>query len=500
LRVVVPADYYRYMAGMLRSAVRIACVVVTIAFLVSPVSAQTDADESQVFAPFVSRLRVSVRDPQIRLSWIDAEDVDGPYLIYRHTAPLTADNIEEATFVASVDGGVESYIDTPETTGSFFYAVLAQMEELVPYPIYIPGRNATYNSVTIASTTPIDERTAEISSITTAVATSNGLPAIEVSFQADRDDRTVIVYRSTSPFEDAEDLQHGSVVREVSSSVGVVIDLPVPGVAYYYAAADTEAILAGTVRLVAGRNVTETATEIPLDVLSAGGTTAAVTGPEAETLSVEEATEAQAGEPGEEAEEPSETAQLPGSTPRLATAMQVTIPEAPEEIEPVIDLQPSRPMPLPFLRLQSEVASGDHLATTESEIPSRIEPLSEEAATKVERLLASLEPIESRRIDPALLDIDTFPDPEGVEYTLRTILEGPFADEMWQDTLDQLGYYFALPLTPELRARGHFYRAQAYYFLGQEQLAFAEFLLARDYFYVEVGPWLSAILDESSGA
>ena len=489
-------------------------------------TAQDQTDESQVFAPFISRLRVSVRDPLVRLTWEDAEDVSGPYLVYRHTEQITSDNIGETTLVASVEAGEESLIDEPEFTGSYFYAVLAQMEENVPYPIFIPGRNATYNAVTIVNTESVPERVAVVTSISTEITTLGTQPAIRIGFEADKEDRTLIVYRSTSPFASTDDITGSSVVRETSSESGSLIDIPVPGVPYYYAIADTEAVLEGTVAFVADGNTTGQPVEIPIEMLAAAETAPEpdTEGPEeqpadqaadeAADQAADEAVGADAGEPVTEpaSEEAEEEAETPVVEQAIAVAPAVSLapisstsaieapPELPSDVAPVLNLRPSRPLPLPFLALRNEVATGDDLADLHTGIPSRRMALSDEAREGVASLIHSLRPLPPQVVYPAVLEDDSIPEPQGAEFTLRTIVDGPFANRSWQEAVEQLGYYFALPLTPELRARAHFYRAQAYYFLGDQQLAFAEFLLARDHYYVEVRPWLDLILNSSSGA
>jgi hypothetical protein len=58
----------------------------------------TDDLNRDVFAPFVSRLRVAVRDPQVRITWRDSEDLsDGSYLVYRHTDEINQNTLDAAT-------------------------------------------------------------------------------------------------------------------------------------------------------------------------------------------------------------------------------------------------------------------------------------------------------------------------------------------------------------------------------------------------------------------
>jgi len=498
-----------------------------------PLLSQDDVDATEVFAPFVSRLRVSVRDPQVRLTWRDSEDVSGPYLIYRHTEPISNSTITDATFVGSVDGGVQSFIDSPDYVGEYYYAVLAEMEDQVPYPIFIPGRNTTYNAVAIENTETVPERSAVATAISTEVTQIGDQPAIRIVFEADKDDRHMLVYRSTEPFESLDDIRDASMVRETASDSGNVIDMPVPGVAYYYAVADTEAILGGVVTFIPGENTTAEPTEIPL-VVGEAPVSEAVAEAEApaETATGEPGTtEPEVAEESATSQEPAEAEEEPGAAEEPGTAetevaeeaepeepgivvvapqeslrpISTTrelpqMPELPSEVEPVLETHPSRPVPLPFLALQTEVATGAQLEPLNTGIPSRAVALSQQAQASLTELMESLEPLPPLTVYPAVLDDDRLPDPQGAEAVLRDIVRGAFAEREWQEAIDALDDYFSLPLTPELQARGHFYRAQAHYFLGEQQSAFAEFLLARDFYYVEVSPWVDLILNSSSGA
>ncbi|MFW5814483.1 MAG: tetratricopeptide repeat protein, partial [Spirochaetota bacterium] len=181
---------------------------------------------------------------------------------------------------------------------------------------------------------------------------------------------------------------------------------------------------------------------------------------------------------------------------REATATEPPAePPAEADLEVVFspEVAPGRGVPLPFLQLQSQLATGRRLSDPRILIPER-STLGPEAEAAVESLLARMTPESPVQSGATILPDDRLPEPEGAEYTLRTILDGPFRRMAWESALEQFRNYFTLPLTPELEARAHFYRAQIYYFLGQEQRAVLEFLLARDTYYVEVEAWLDRIL------
>src|SRR6056297_241984 len=206
---------------------------------VAALSAQSGEAEDAPFAPFVSRLRLSIRDPQVRVTWEDAADILTDYRVYRSREPITNETLSEATFIASVAPGEEAYIDIPPTPGGYHYAVLAESPAGNPYRVVIPGRNASFRAVVIENVATEAERAARVERIDAVVVDTEGRRAIELTAVADREGRSLAVYRATTRIDDVADLANASLVREIDSAEARLIDLPVPGVAYYYAAVDS---------------------------------------------------------------------------------------------------------------------------------------------------------------------------------------------------------------------------------------------------------------------
>jgi hypothetical protein len=409
---------------------------------------QADARSEPVFAPFASRVRLAIADPRVRITWTDAEGIVTDYRIYRSTEPITTETLGEAELAGTADPGDEGFIDVPPAPGEYYYAVVAENPAGDPYPVIIPGRNASYRAVEIENLATEAERAARVSDLDAAVVRAEGRSAIEVTAIATREGRTIAVYRSTEPIAAEADLAEAALVREVPSESPRLVDLPVPGVGYYYAAVDAGLLLAGGLEITPGENATLEPSAIPLSTT-----------------------------PAEE--------RGPTGVPPEADLQVVFEPEA----------TPGRGVPLPFLRLQSRLATGRRLGDPRILIPERSQ-LRPESETAVASLLARLGPDRSTAPGPTILPDDRLPDPEGAEYTLRTILDGPFRRMAWESALEQIRNYLTLPLTPELEARAHFYRAQIYSFLGDERRAVLEFLLARDAYYVEVERWLGRILGD----
>ena len=410
------------------------------AYTVSTLYAQqtTFADE----APMVSRLRLAIRDPQIRITWEDAQRGAMAYRILRAVAPITDASYSDSLHVATVDPGEQGYIDAPAEPGSYYYAVVAVRPDRSTVPIIVPGRNASFRPVTIVRAASQAEPTAVIQSIEAIVVTDSGRDAIEISMTANREGDRIAVYRATSPITSVDELDDATLVREVVSGTVRLIDLPVPGVHYYYAAVDTAALLAGRAVVSPGENATREPAEIPLGTVVDARAT------------------------------------LPAT-------------DDPGELEPPRETLRSRP--LPTLRLQTQLETGTRLHDPRITIPepARLDP---ETERRIADLILNLGTRPPRPNPPRILPPDLMPEPEGAEYTLRTIIDGPLAQMAWETALLQLGNLLTLPLTADLRARVHFYRAVASYEKGSIQHAILEFLLAREFYYPQVERWLAYIL------
>lgn len=221
-------------------------------------------DERQdVFAPFVSRLRVAVRDPQVRLTWQDSADLqEGTYRIYRHNREITAGSFSDAQFVAEVDRGVETYLDTPLETGRYFYAVVATDAEGTVFPIFIPFRNKTINPVAVTRLETEEDLAARVYDLEAQAQDD----AIVLRFNTSRGGRRLAVYRSTIPYHQVASPGDVTLLDQIDSTTRRFIDYAVPGVKYYYGVFDVALVERGTFQVEPGANVLREAVQIPLRV------------------------------------------------------------------------------------------------------------------------------------------------------------------------------------------------------------------------------------------
>jgi hypothetical protein len=482
------ADYYRYMTrsdcGRTTTphTLQMLAILLAMAVLAPALWAQDGAvgDDrgGSVFAPFVSRLRLSTRDPEVRLTWEDSDDVDGKYEIYRHTSEINASTFLDAQLIAEVEPGVQSFIDTPALPGEYYYGVLGQSATGDRFEIFIPYRNTTFVAVAVENVATLVERSTQVRGIQAIEA--DGL--ILVEYESDQVGRELIIYRSTRPLASVDDLISAGVVATVMSTVESVIDYPVPGVPYYYGVVDSALVAEGSATFEPGSNATIQPTEVPLP------TAVATRGPEPEPA------------PPTVEEQPAEVALAPVATePEAAPAIPEPAPAESTEGLFVPAVSRRRPLPLPFLQLNTDLRTGNRLGDAGITVPEW-RAISDQTQDSVDTMLARLGQSSVQSASPEVLPVDTLPSPRGAEFTLRTILEGPFASLAWEETLRQLTNFLTLPLPDDIRSRALFYRAQCYYFTGDSQRAFVEFLLARDEHFAEVEGWLDVILASPAGA
>jgi hypothetical protein len=216
-----------------------------------------------VFAPFVSRLAVEVKNNLVRLTWRDSEDARGPVYVYRSNRPIEGaggpggrpEKPEEIPY------GSESYIDELETTGIFYYFVAASDEQGKIYDIPLPLNNTI--SVNIQEAPPQGEAPARSPVIgadagfVEAVAQGN---SVVIRFTLYGTGKTPVLYRSVRPIRNIQDLLSAAIVQTAVRSP--FTDYPVQNIDYYYAVIFEEDLAQGRVSIVPGQNATTQAARL----------------------------------------------------------------------------------------------------------------------------------------------------------------------------------------------------------------------------------------------
>ncbi len=383
----------------------------------------TFADE--IFAPFVSRLLAVPNGNTIKLTWIDSDDSIKVYSVYRGTKKFNNTTFSSAEKIGVVPAGKEVYIDTPPKKADYFYAVLAEHSGNKPYKLFIPFRNITDKPVRITSTASSEEEAAVITGIKTSVLDKE----IKISFKSSRPDRKIVVYRSTSPIQEKEDISNASLIATINSGSEVFFDTPVPGISYYYALFD--ALLSQKDKFVfkIGENITKNSTELPLAAVS-----------------------------------------------------------LPQEASTVV----LRNQPLPFLNLRIGIESGKPLASSLLTFP-QYKVLNKKTRKTVSSVSKTLPEYTLPAPSPYIFPVDRSAKENSENYQLVRILSTDFAHKNWKEAKKLLGNFLSLRHSKNIIMRTHFYMGQVLYFMKNYNDSFLEFTLVENHFYRETRPWLNSL-------
>lgn len=148
-----------------------------------------------------------------------------------------------------------------------------------------------------------------------------------------------------------------------------------------------------------------------------------------------------------------------------------------------------RSIPLPTLSVSAAVPGADNTII----LPALALPLSPEAQKAV-TALPFPEPQKIVLKKPRAFSQDLNASGGGEEFTLRSIVQGPFANRDWNGVIEQLVRFLSLPRSSIIEARGRYYLGQAYYMTGKYREALFEFLLMQNTYPAEAREWIQSIL------
>ena len=418
-----------------------------------PLNAQdagsSGAEGAAVFAPFVSRLQGEARNNLVRLSWVDSRDARGPVHIYRSDHPFEGAGPFQVSRYVEVLYGAQSFIDEIESGGLLYYFVAASDETGRSYDIPIIFTNTISVLVSIAGAAPVSS-SGPVPVITEAPAVAPG-PAAEA------------VGRGSPPVPAAVLVPGVSSMEAVVQGDKVIIT--------FSEGSTKSATLYRSIRPITqtpdllGAVIIQTRIRSPFTDFPVPGIPYYYAVISEEDL-VRGAIEI-----------------IPG---RNAT-------RHPVEILPGGIANPQgrdiRAMPLPQISVQAAVPGMN--AYNETPPPAQLSPQAAKALGNIPER-ARYEPVQK---NPRVFARDLEISAAGDEYTLSSLVKGPFAAKNWAAARDELVRFLVLPRNPEITARARFYLGQCYYFLHQSREGLFEFLAIRDRYPAESMEWIQASLD-----
>jgi hypothetical protein len=398
-------------------------IILTLFFVVTSWG-QTSSD---IFAPFVSNLQALAEENRIVLTWSDSPDNIAAYRIYSSKTPFSRDHSPETPPVATIEAGKEVFSFYPRDTDNYYFAILGVDDKGREYPLFIPFRNITHEAVSIIEVASLEERAAKIENISALVSGE----IVYISYSSSAPERGVLVYRSTSPIMEKENLSSASLVVSLSQSTGRVTDFPLPGLEYYYAIVDRELADKNDIRIEPGVNSTINPASVSL----------------------------------------------------------------PSSISPQDSRRSSRTQPLPFLSLPRSVSTGEYLVSIDKYVLPPFRPLSQNTEAVARKLIMSLSPRDEMKTPPQLIfPLDKSPGENPEALLLASILNGSFMDQEWKSAEKELVNFLAIRRADAIEARAHHYLGQVYFYQERFREAFYQFLYARDTYKTESSKWIDAVL------
>jgi hypothetical protein len=397
---------------------------------------------TQVFAPFVSRLKATAEGSRIVLTWRNPKDVEGAKLVYRSQKPISEQTFDAAQLIARLSNEAIRYEDTPPSRSGYYYAVLVEDREGGRYELFIPFRNITSREVQVASLVAEEDLSADVSEIS-ARAVEDG---VEVRFRSSKGGRELLLFRSASVITDGSDLLEAAAPVSLDSGASLYVDYPIPGIGYYYCVVDAGLFKLGKAEPVPGKNATTSPVQIPIGV----GRVALPVVPSPPPLPLPYLLLQSGVESGEE----------------LAPAAPFRLPEAVKPLSP-----------------QTRWAVARIMSTT----PQPAAGLREFQLLREDRQSTKAQPALGTQTRKADQDIGE----HAVSLALTDIVGGELVRSNPGAAALLLEDFLRIRHSEAVEDRAHFYLGQMYYQTGRYREAVLEFLLARDSYYRISEEWLA---------
>jgi hypothetical protein len=356
----IAGEEIRMRDSRVRAGTGVLCIAV-LAFAFAPLQV-SGQQGPRVMAPFASRLKVEPLDYQVKLTWRDAPDTTGSYLVYRASKEITAASLGTALLVATVASGVQFCVDTPPDGSGWYYAVLLRTDDGTLFTQLIPFRNVTSAPISATSLAPEEALAARISGLTAAVTPAGD--SVQISFQSSNPGRDLMLFRGTSPLLQPEDLLRSVSVTQLDPGTTRYTVPALSGVDYWFAVLDAGLFKIGQTPLEKGVNTSAEPVQVPM---GSGRVSLAppTTGRRALPLpSLQINFGVQSGLPLAGAKAPGSPKVMPVSaateTSLAILRRQVPRPEA-RQLRPQVLVSDTTPMPAGELQRLREIVTGPFL-------------------------------------------------------------------------------------------------------------------------------------------
>jgi hypothetical protein len=391
---------------------------------------QVDTDE--VFAPYPSRIRVGVRSNDTLISWEDSPDVASGYAVYRHTELPDPSNFSSAILIGEVPDGVGNLAYIPPDDQGYYYFILAKAPEGGVYEVFIPLRNVTLAPVATAIRTTIDLKPVPDYGTISGILARNDGDSITVSFDAEGVPGRFVLYRGTSPIQDSVTLLDATVAAVIAPGSPPFRDYPVPGIDYYYAVIQEQALFGGSIQINPGKNATKNPATVPAGSYRIG---------------------------------------LPVLSPA------------------------SRSIPLPYLVLTRGLQDARPVSMEEpAPVARKLSAETEKAIANLQDAVGV--PVRISKPAITIFPEDLQAPGGGEEYTLRLVVSDFLVKGLYTQAAERFTLFLSLPRSDTNAAKARFYRGQALAMAGSYREAFFDMLQAQDHFYMESAAWVDYILYE----
>ncbi|MFH2113305.1 MAG: hypothetical protein ABIJ86_02200 [Spirochaetota bacterium] len=389
-------------------------------------------DAGDVFAPYPSRIRVGVRSNDTLISWVDSPDVTSGYAVYRHAELPDASNFPSAVLIGEVPDGKGLLAFVPPDDRGYYYFVLAKTPEGGVFEVFIPLRNVTLAPVATAIRTAIDLKPVPDYGTISGIIARNDGDSIMVSFDAEGVSGRFVLYRGTTPIQDSVTLLDATVAAVIAPGSPPFRDYPVPGIEYYYAVIQEQALFGGSIQINPGRNATKASVTVPAGSYRIG---------------------------------------LPVLSPA------------------------SRSIPLPYLVLTRGLQDAKPVSMEEQAPVARtLLAETEKAIANLQEAVGV--PVMISRPAITIFPEDLQAPGGGEEYTLRLIVGDFLIKGLYAQAAERFTLFLSLPRSTTNAAKARFYRGQALAMSGSFREAFFDMLQAQDHFYMESAVWVDYILYE----